>query len=81
MKDGIFMYIYNRVETFCQIKSYYVCQNTIEVLKSYRVGVNIIANRFNVGIFNMCKYVDIIVDIIIFKDKLFSHFIFMFHDL
>jgi len=29
----------------------------------------------------MCKYVDIIVDIIIFKDKLFSHFIFMFHDL
>jgi hypothetical protein len=41
----------------------------LKFIKKFKFGVNIIANRLNIGIFNMSKYVDIIVDIIISKDN------------
>jgi hypothetical protein len=47
---------------------------------AHGVNVNIIANRFNVGLFTMCKYVDIVVDVLIFQDILFSWYIFIPHD-
>jgi hypothetical protein len=39
---------------------------------AHGVNGNIIANRFNVGAFTMRKYVDILVNALICKDKLFS---------
>jgi hypothetical protein len=35
-------------------------------------SANIIAKRFNVGAFIMHKYVDIVIDVLISRDKLFS---------
>jgi hypothetical protein len=78
MKDGIFMYFIRELKLFVKLKAIMFVKIP---LRSKKAGVNNIANRFNVGIFNMCKYVDIIVVIVISRDKLFSHFIFMFHDL
>jgi hypothetical protein len=37
------------------------------------------ANRFNVKAYTMCKYVDIVIDVLIFGDKLFSRYIFISH--
>jgi hypothetical protein len=48
---------------------------------AHGVNANIIADRFNVGVFTMYKYVDIVVDALIFKDKLFNQYIFIPHDL
>jgi hypothetical protein len=42
---------------------------------------NIIVNGFNVGIFIMHKYVDIVVDALIFKNKLLNQYILIPHDL
>jgi hypothetical protein len=36
------------------------------------VSANIMVDRFNVVVFMMCEYVDIVVDFLISKDKLFS---------
>ncbi len=47
---------------------------------AHGVSANIIVRRFNVGVFTMCKYVDIVVDALIFKDKLFNQYIFIPHD-
>ncbi len=47
---------------------------------AHGVSANIIANGFNVGVLTMCKYVDIIVDALFFKDKLFRRYIFIPHD-
>jgi hypothetical protein len=41
------------------------------------VNVNIIVDKFNVGAFIMRKYVDIVINALIFKDKLFSQHNFM----
>jgi hypothetical protein len=46
---------------------------------AHGVSANIIANRFNVEVFTMLKYVDIIVDVLISRDKLFSQYIFISH--
>ncbi len=43
------------------------------------VSANIIANKFNVGVFTIHKYVDIILDALVFKDELFNQYIFMLH--
>jgi hypothetical protein len=37
-------------------------------------NANIIANRFNLGGFTMHKYVDIIINVLVSKHKLFSRF-------
>jgi hypothetical protein len=42
-------------------------------------NANIIANRFNLGAFTMRKYVDIVINALVSKDKLFSRYIFIFH--
>jgi hypothetical protein len=47
---------------------------------AHGVSANIIADRFNVGYFTMCKYVDIVVNVLIFTDKLFNQYIFILHD-
>jgi hypothetical protein len=44
---------------------------------AHGVNVNIIVDKFNVGAFIMCKYVDIFINVLIFKDKLFSQYYFM----
>ncbi len=45
------------------------------------VNANIIVNRFNVGIFIVRKHVDIVVDALIFENKLLNQHIFVPHDL
>jgi hypothetical protein len=47
----------------------------------HEVNANIIVNRFNVPIFIMHKYVDIVVDALIFKNKLLNQYILIPHDL
>jgi len=44
---------------------------------AYGVSANIIANRSNVGAFTVCKYVDIIVKVLISRDELLSWYIFI----
>ncbi len=44
------------------------------------VSANIMVDRFNVVVFMMCEYVDIVVDFLISKDKLFSWYIFTLND-
>jgi hypothetical protein len=39
---------------------------------AHGVSANIIVDKFNVEVFTMRKYVDIIVNVLISKDKLFS---------
>jgi hypothetical protein len=39
---------------------------------THGVNANIIVDRFNVGAFTMRKYVDIVVDFLIFRDKFFN---------
>lgn len=43
------------------------------------VSANIIPNKLNVGVFRIHKYVDIVVDALVFKDELFNQYIFMPH--
>ncbi len=44
---------------------------------AHGVNVNIIVDKFNVGTFIVCKSVDIVIDALILKDKLFSQYYFM----
>jgi len=44
---------------------------------AHGANVNIIVDKFNVGAFIVCKYVDIVIDALIFKDKLFSQYYLM----
>ncbi len=46
---------------------------------AHGVSANIIVDKFNVEVFTMSKYVDIIVNVLIYKDKLFSWYIFISH--
>jgi len=44
---------------------------------AHGVNVNIIVDKFNVGAFIMCKYVDIVIDALIFKHKLISQYYYL----
>jgi hypothetical protein len=46
---------------------------------AHGVNANIIVDQFNVEVFTMCKYVDIVVNALISKDKLFNQYIFISH--
>jgi hypothetical protein len=39
---------------------------------AHGVSANIIVDRFNVGASAMCKYVDVVINALISRDKLFS---------
>ncbi len=45
---------------------------------AYGVNANFTFDRFNVRVFVMHKYIDIIVDTLIFGDKLFNQYILYF---
>jgi len=44
---------------------------------AHGVNVNIIVDKLNVGAFIVCKYFDIVIDALNFKDKLFSKYYLM----
>jgi hypothetical protein len=83
-----FMYLVNELEHFVKSRATMFVRVPLELRKAiglvlywfaHGVSANIIANRFNVGASTMHKYVDIVVDPLISKDKLFSWYIFIPH--
>jgi hypothetical protein len=76
-----FMYLVSELEPFVKSRATMFVRAPLEPRKTIRlvlyqfahgVNANIIANRFNVGASTMCKYVAIVVNALISKDKLFS---------
>jgi hypothetical protein len=86
MIDGTFMYLVKELEFFVKFRATMFVRAPLEPRKAiglvlyqfaHGVSANIIANRFNVGAFIVHKYVDIVVDVLISRDKLFSRYIFI----
>jgi hypothetical protein len=78
-----FMYLVRKLEPFVKSRAIMFVKEPFEFRKviglvlyqlAYGVSANIIANRFNVGAFTWCKYVDIIVNVLISRDKLFNRY-------
>ncbi len=76
-----FMYLVRKLEPFVNSRAIMFVRAPLELKKTiglvlyqfaHGVNANIIVDRFNVGAFTMRKYVDIVVDALIFKDKCFS---------
>jgi hypothetical protein len=75
-----FIYLVRKLEPFVKFKVTMFDRAPLELRKAIRlvlcryahgVNANIIVNRFNVKAYTMCKYVDIVIDVLIFRDKLF----------
>jgi hypothetical protein len=76
-----FMYLVGELEPFVKSKVTMFVKAPLKLRKAiglvlyqfaHGVNTNIIVDRFNVGAFTMHKYVDIVVDALIFRDKFFS---------
>jgi len=83
-----FIYLVRKLEPFVKFKVTMFDRAPLELRKAIRlvlcryahgVNANIIVNRFNVKAYTMCKYVDIVIDVLIFRDKLFIRYIFISH--
>ncbi len=81
MTFGTFMHLVKKLELFVKSRATMSVKTPLETKKAiglmlYRsalgVSANNIVDRFNVGPSTMHKYVDIVVDALISKDKLFS---------
>jgi len=69
------MYLVRELEPFVNSRAIIFVRAPLELVLyqfAHGVNANIIVDRFNVGAFTMRKYVDIVVDALIFKDKCFS---------
>jgi len=84
MTYGAFMYLVSKLKPFVKSRVTMLVRAPLKLRKDiglvlYRfahgVTVNVITNRFNVEASTMCKYVDIVVNTLISKDKLFSRYI------
>jgi hypothetical protein len=81
MTFGTFMHLVKKLELFVKSRATMFSIAPLEIKKAiglmlYRsthgVNANSIVDRFNVGASTMHKYVDIVVDVLISKNKLFS---------
>jgi len=88
MRYGTLMYLVKELKPFVKpimlVEAPLKREKAIEVVLYrfvHEVNANIIVNRFNVSIFIMRKYVDIVVDDLIFKKNLLNQYIFIPHDL
>jgi hypothetical protein len=86
MNDKTFMYLVRELETFVKFRAIMFVRAPLEPIKviglvlywfAHGVSANIIVDRFNVEAFIVHKYVDIVVYVLISKDKLFSQYIFI----
>ncbi len=75
MTYGTFMYLVRKLESFVKSKATMFVKTPLKLRKTiglllyqfaHGVSSNNIANRFNVGVFTMLKYVDIVPHVLIF---------------
>jgi hypothetical protein len=75
------MYLVRELEPFVKSRATMFVRAPLELRKviglvlyqfAHGVNANIIVDRFNVGAFTMRKYVDVVVDFLIFRDKFFN---------
>jgi hypothetical protein len=88
MTSETFMYLVRELEPFVKSRATMFVRAPFELRKAiglvlyqlaYGVSANIIIDRFNVGASTTHKYVDIIVNVLISRDKLFSQYISILH--
>ncbi len=84
----MFIYLIRELEPFVKSRATMFVRAPLELRKviglvlhwfAHGVNANIIVDRFNVGASTMHKYVDILVDALISRDKFFSWCIFIPH--